>query len=148
MNRSPIGDRITIYYTKIDGTTETPWTVSMRSQVSGESAAEHLQNAALYAAVQAVAGPPSTVEAVRFPPGTQVNSVHVTSSIAEVDLSNAVKSQAGGSFGESGEFKSLVWTLTSLPGIDGVGIRVDGQRLAVLPGGHLDLEKPLHRSDW
>ncbi|MDP9018209.1 MAG: GerMN domain-containing protein [Candidatus Eremiobacteraeota bacterium] len=147
-NHSPVGDHLTVYYTNVDGKTVTPWTVSMRPQQSGEAGQEHLHNAALYAAVQAVAGPPSTTDAIRFPAGTQVRTVSVTGSTAEVDLSGAVKSPAGGSFGESGEFKALVWTLTGLPGIDSVRIRVDGQRLDALPGGHFELDKPLHRADW
>ncbi|GAC1613304.1 MAG: hypothetical protein NVS9B12_14550 [Vulcanimicrobiaceae bacterium] len=147
-NHSPVGDHLTVYYTKVDGVTEVPWDVSMRPQLSGEAGQEHLHNAALYAAVQAVAGPPSTADAIRFPAGTQVRAVSVIGSAADVDLSGAVKSNAGGSFGESGEFKALVWTLTGLPGIDSVSIRVDGQRLDALPGGHLELDKPLRRTDW
>jgi len=145
---SPIGERITVYYTKIDGTSEVPWTITLRPQAAGESAAERLHNVALYAAVQTVAGPSSTVDAIRFPPGTHVRSVLVEGSTAVVDLSGEVRGQAGGSLGESGEFKSLVWTLTGLPGINAVAIRVDGQRLDALPGGHLALDAPLRRSDW
>ena len=120
----------------------------MRPQQHGESAAEHLQNAATYAAVQAVAGPPGTVDAIRFPPGTRVRSVRVDGSTVDVDLSSGVENQSGGSFGESAEFKSLVWTLTALPGIDAVGIRIEGSRVDTLPGGHLELDKPLRRADW
>lgn len=148
IHKSPVGDSLTVYYTKVDGTTEVPWTVSMRPQAGNESGAEHLQNAALYAAVQAVAGPPGTVEAIRFPSGTQVRSVTVTGKTADVDLSGEVKNTGGGSFGESGEFKALVWTLTQLPGIEAVGIRVDGRKLDALPGGHLALDQPLRRTDW
>lgn len=145
--RSPIGDRITVFYTNTDGKTETPWSVSMRPQEKGESAAEHLHNAALYAATQAIAGPPSTIQAVRFPVGTHLRSIDVNGPTADLDLSGEVKAQTG-TFGEDGEFKALVWTLTALPGINAVGIRVDGQRLDTLPGGHLELDTPLHRSDW
>jgi spore germination protein GerM len=145
--RSPVGDHLTVYYTKMDGTTEAPWTVSMRPRSRGETGEEHLQNAVLYAAVQAVAGPPGSVQAVRFPMGTLVKTVRVIGSNVDVDLSGAVKSGTG-SFDESGEFKALVWTLTGLPGIQSVSIRVDGQRIDALPGGHLELDKPLHRSDW
>ncbi len=146
--RSPIGDHITVFYTAgSDGKTETPWSVSMRPQERGESSAEHLHNAALYAATQAIAGPPSSIQAVRFPIGTHLRSIDVTGSTANIDLSDEVKTQTG-TFGEDGEFKALVWTLTALPGIDAVGIRVSGQRLDTLPGGHLELDTPLHRSDW
>jgi spore germination protein GerM len=140
--------RITVYYTKLDGTSEIPWTVSMRPQQRGESAAEHQRNTVLYAATQAVAGPPSDVAAIRFPAGTHVLSASVNDSTALVDLSGEVKNQNAGVLGESGEFKSLVWTLTALPGIQQVAIRVQGQTLDTLPGGHLDLSSPLRRSDW
>ena len=145
---SAIGDHVTIYYTKDDGRTEVPWTVTMRPQQPGESAAEHLRNAILYAATQAVAGPPSNLAAVRFPPGTHVLSVDVNDSTALVDLSKEVKNQNSGVTGESGEFKSLVWTLTALPGIDRVAVRVEGQTLETLPGGEFELKEPLRRSDW
>jgi spore germination protein GerM len=146
--RSPIGDHITVYYTKPDGTTEVPWTVSMRPQQAGESAAEHLRNTVLYAATQAVAGPPSETAAIRFPQGTHVLSAAVNESTATVDLSQEVRNQSSGVLGESGAFKSLVWTLTALPGISQVAVRVQGQTLSTLPGGHLELDEPLRRSDW
>ncbi|MGZ3497516.1 MAG: GerMN domain-containing protein [Vulcanimicrobiaceae bacterium] len=144
---SPVGNQLTVYYTKIDGKTEVPWTVSMRPQQPGESAQEHLHNAVLYAATQAIAGPPSTIDAVRFPPGTHVISANVTGKTAVVDLSKHVENQSG-TFGENGEFKSLIWTLTALPGIDAVAVRVEGQTLETLPGGNLELDQPLRRSDW
>lgn len=145
---SPVGDRITVYYTKLDGGSEVPWTVSMRPQQPNESAAEHLQNAVLYAATQAVAGPPSDVQALRFPAGTHVLGASVNDSTATVDLSGEVKNQNAGVLGESGEFKALVWTLTALPGISQVAVRVQGQTLSTLPGGHLEIDEPLRRSDW
>ncbi|MDQ2872171.1 MAG: GerMN domain-containing protein [Candidatus Eremiobacteraeota bacterium] len=144
---SSVGNQLTMYYTKIDGKSEIPWTVSMRPLQPGEGAAEHLHNAVLYAATQAVAGPASTIDAVRFPPGTQVLSVDVTGSTATVNLSKAVAAQPS-TFGEEGEFKSLVWTLTALPAINAVAIRVEGQKLLTLPGGHLELDQPLRRSDF
>jgi spore germination protein GerM len=145
---SPIGAQIVVYSTKIDGVTESSWSVSMRPQQSNESAQEHLHNTALYAAVQAVAGPPPDVQVIRFPPGTHVGSVDVTGSTASVDLSGEVKDQVGGTLGESGEFKGLVYTLTALPGIASVQVTVDGHKLVTLPGGHLELDRPLLRSDW
>jgi germination protein M len=146
--RSAVSEHVTIYYTKPDGTTEVAWTVSMRPQQAGESAAEHLRNAALYAATQALAGPPSNVAAIRFPPGTHVLSADVNESTATVDLSKEVTDQRSGISGESGEFKALVWTLTALPGIDRVQVRVQGQKLETLPGGHFEIDEPLRRSDW
>lgn len=145
---SAVGDHIVVYYTKPDGRTEVPWSVSMRPQQPGESAAAHLHDAVLYAAVQAVTGPESTISAIRFPTGTHVLSADVNNSTATVDLSGEVKNQGAGVLGESGAFKALVWTLTALPGINQVAIRVHGQVLSTLPGGHLELDEPLRRSDW
>jgi spore germination protein GerM len=143
-----VGETIAIYFTKEDGKTLGDVSVSMRPRQIGESAAEHLHNAALYAAVQAVAGPPNDVRAIRFPPGTRVNGLKVEGSTATVDLSKEVERQAGGTFGENGEFKGLVYTMTGISGINAVQVTVDGARLETLPGGHLELDQPLHRSDW
>lgn len=143
-----LGENIDISYTKMDGNTEVSYPVSLRPPLPGESSAEHLRNAALYAAVSAVAGPPSGVDAIRFPSGTRVLSVNVTGSTAVVDLSTDVEHQPGGTFGESGEFKALVYTLTALPGIDAVQVTIDGRTLATLPGGHVELDQPLRRSDF
>jgi spore germination protein GerM len=142
------GGNLTVYYTKMDGTSMGTYSVSVRPQLAGESATEHRHNVALYAAVQALAGPPGGIEAIRFPPGTRVQSVGVDGSTATVDLSRDVTRQAGGSFGEDGEFKALVYTLTSVPNIDAVKVTIDGATVPTLPGGHLELDQPLHRSDW
>lgn len=141
-------ERLDVYYTKSDGSSMAKWSVSMRPAQSGESAAEHQKNTALYAAVQAVAGPPSDVQAIRFPTGTHVLDASVTGSTATVDLSNEVSKQSGGTFGESGEFKGLVYTMTGITGVDAVQVLVGGHKLDSLPGGHLELDQPLHRSDW
>jgi hypothetical protein len=142
------GEMLAVYYTKLDGKSLGEMSVSLRPRQAGESAAEHLHNTVFYAAVEAVAGPPRTIDAIRFPPGTRVSGVTVEGSTATVDLSKEVEQQAGGSFGENGEFKALVYTLTGIHGIDAVQVTVGGTRLETLPGGHLELDEPLHRSDW
>lgn len=146
-HRSSPGE-VTVYYTKVDGQSEIPWTISARPQQPGESAAAHLQYLALYAASQAVAGPPPDVSAIRFPAGTSVLSASVDGTTAVVDLSSEVNHPGAGSLNESGEFKSLVWTLTALPGIDRVAVRVAGRKVATLNGGSFELDEPLRRSDW
>ncbi len=140
--------RLAVYYTTMDGRTLGHLSVSLRPQQAGESSAAHRRNLALYAAVEAVAGPPSDVQAIRFPPGTRVRSVRLDGTTAIVDLSREVANGGGGSFGENGEFKALVYTMTGLPFVHAVAITVDGQRLQTLPGGHLELDQPLHRRDW
>ncbi|HET9030168.1 MAG TPA: GerMN domain-containing protein [Candidatus Aquilonibacter sp.] len=145
---SGAGDHLAIYYTKMDGTTLGTWSVSMRPRQSGESAAEHLHNTVLYAAVQAVAGPPSEIQAIRFPPGTHVQTVSVNGTTATVDLSKEVTGSTGGSFAENGEFKGLVYTVTGISPVNAVQITIEGQKVNTLPGGHLELDTPLRRSDW
>ena len=139
---------LTVYYSKIDGHSMGTWDVSVRSPQAGQSADEQLHDAVLYAAVQAVAGPPSEVTAIRFPPGTHVLGVSVTGSTAAVDLSSEVTQQPGGTLGENGEFKELVYTVTGVPGINAVQVTVAGRTLNTLPGGQFELDQPLHRSDW
>ena len=132
---------MTVYYTKYDGKTEVAYRVSL-------GAAHDLKSVAFYAATQAVAGPPPNVEAIRFPAGTHVRQLDIDGTTAIVDLSSEVDKFGGGSFDEGGMFKSLVWTLTALHGIDAVSVRVQGSRVATLPGGHLELDEPLARSSW
>jgi len=100
------------------------------------------------ARVEALAGPPSDVPAIHFPTGTRVNDVRLNGSTVTVDLSQDVTKDAGGSFGENGEFKALVYTMTAISGIDAVQVLVQGNRLETLPGGHLELDEPLRRADW
>jgi hypothetical protein len=138
------GDSIVVYYTKIDGTTQAPWRVSL-------GPARDRSSVAFYAAAQALAGPASGIEAVRFPAGTHVLGITLDGSTADVDISGEVKSSAEGGFTETAEFKSLVWTLTdpqTLPGIKTVRIRIDGARVATLPGGHFELDEPLSRATF
>lgn len=141
-------ETIAVYYTKLDGTSLSDVRVSLRPPLPGESAAEHRHNAVLYAAVEAVAGPPNGIEAIRFASGTRVLGAAVNGSTATIDLSKEVAHQAGGTFGENGEFKALVYTVTGIAGIDAVQVTVAGARLETLPGGHLELDQPLHRSDF
>jgi spore germination protein GerM len=132
---------ITVYYTATDGTTLVPWRVSL-------GPARDRKSVAFYAAVQAIAGPPAGIDAVRFPNGTRVVGVDVSGSTARVDLSDDVGRAVEGSYAESAEFKALVFTLTGLPGIDAVDVRVAGKRVATLPGGHLELDEPLTRTSF
>jgi len=137
----PTPPSITVYYTATDGTTVVPWRVSL-------GPARDRRSVAFYAAVQAVAGPPAGIEAVRFPNGTRVLAVDVSGSTAQVDLSDDVGRAVEGSYAEGAEFKALVFTLTGLPGIDAVDVRVAGRRVATLPGGHLELDEPLSRTSF
>jgi spore germination protein GerM len=137
----PAGDHVTVYYTKLDGSTEVPWNVSL-------GPARDPSSVAFYAATQVIAGPPAGTDAVRFPNGTRVRAVRINASTAAVDISKEVAGLVGGSFAEAAAFKSLVWTMTGLPGISSVTVLVDGARVPTLPGGHFELDEPLTRSSW
>jgi len=133
---------IDVYYAKADGTTLAPWHVSL-------GPARDRASVAFYAATQCIAGPPPGIEAIRFPAGTHVRAVDVQGSTADVDISKDVASSAEGGFAESAEFKALVWTLTQPSlGFSAVKVRVEGARVATLPGGHLELDEPLSRSSF
>jgi sporulation and spore germination protein len=144
IHRSPadVGDAITVYYAKADGTTLAPWRVTL-------GPARDPASVAFYAATQCVAGPPPGIEAVRFPAGTRVIAVDVQGAKADVNLSHEVAGASHeGSFAEAAEFKALVWTLTQ-PAlhVSSVTVRIDGARVATLPGGHLELDE-LSRSSF
>ncbi|MEA2688505.1 MAG: hypothetical protein QOJ39_317 [Candidatus Eremiobacteraeota bacterium] len=148
--KSAIGDTITVYYAKADGTTLVPWQVTLNAQRRERSdPALDRRSSVFYAATQCVAGPPPGTEAVRFPAGTHVLAADVQGSTADVDISKEVASSAEGGFAESAEFKALVWTLTQPKfGITSVNVRIAGARVATLPGGHLELDEPLSRSSF
>ncbi len=138
------GDSIVVYYTKADGSSEIPWRVSL-------GPARDRKSVAFYAAAQVLTGPASDVAAVRFPAGTHVRAIELAGSTVDVDLSSEVAKSAQGGFTENAEFKALVWTLTdpqTLPGVNAVRIRVDGTRVATLPGGHFELDEPLSRATF
>ncbi len=136
------GNAIAIYYCKTDGQTLATWTVSLNPSATDPA------SVAFYATAQSVAGPPPGTAAIRFPTGTIARSVHVSGSTATVDLGGAIAREQSGSFAESGEFKALIWTLTSLPGVKAVQVTIDGARVPTLPGGHLELDEPLTRQSW
>jgi spore germination protein GerM len=118
------------------------WVVSVNPN------ATDTKSMAFYAVAQTLAGPPAETTAIRFPAGTVVRSVDASGPTAVVDLGGTIATEQSGSFAESGEFKALVWTLTSLPGVTAVQIKVDGARVPSLPGGHLELDEPLTRQSW
>lgn len=143
--RTPVenaGRSVAIYYVKPETDTLGTWAVSLSPKTTDRN------GVAFYATAQVIAGPPAERQAIRFPAGTIARSVRVSGATATVDLGGAVASPQGGSLGESGEFKALVWTLTSLHDISAVQVLVDGQRVATLPGGHIELDAPLTRQSF
>jgi spore germination protein GerM len=136
------GNAVAVYYCKTDGETLAKWIVSVNPK------ATDTKSVAFYATAQAVAGPPADTAAIRFPAGTVVRSVQIDGPTATVDLAGSIATAQSGSFTEGGEFKALVWTLTSLPGVTAVQVKIGGVRVPTLPGGHLELDEPLTRQSW
>jgi spore germination protein GerM len=147
--QSAVGDAITVYYAKADGTTLVPWQITLDPNRKRSDPELDRKSTVFYAATQAVAGPPLGTEAVRFPAGTHVLAADVQGSTVDVDISKEVAASAEGGFAESAEFKALVWTLTQPKlGVSTVKVRIGGARVATLPGGHLELDEPLSRSSF
>ncbi|HLN47370.1 MAG TPA: GerMN domain-containing protein [Magnetospirillaceae bacterium] len=102
-----------------------------------------------YAATQLLAGPSTGRDAVvLFPAGTVLN-VTVQGDTAVADLEGPLaKAYSGGADDESAMFKSLIYTLTNVPGIARVQVLVGGKKRAALPGGHMELDEPLTRESF
>ncbi|GAC1305159.1 MAG: hypothetical protein NVSMB21_06530 [Vulcanimicrobiaceae bacterium] len=133
---------VAVYYVKPESDGLAKWSVSLSPKTTD------IESVAFYATAQVLAGPPADTQAIRFPAGTIARSVRVADATATVDLGGAITTPQGGSYGESGELKALVWTLTGLHGITSVRVVVDGERVATLPGGHVELDEPLTRQSF
>ena len=132
--------QITVYYCK--GGTEA--LVPVHYAADPKLSADGLAG---FAVNQLLAGPGTLSNAVvLFPPGTQA-SVTVIGATANVNLTGPIeKGLHAGVTDEAALFKSLTYTLTNQPNIKNVQVLVAGQKLAALPGGHLDLSEPLDRA--
>ena len=132
---------LNVFYAQPDGIHLGRWPVALGT-------AHDLESVAYVAVATALAGPPLDVRAIRFPKGTKLRSLHVVDGTATLDLSPEIRATPAGGFAEAGEFKALVWTLTDIPGIQHVRIKIAGAVVPTLPGGHFELDEPLSRADW
>ena len=101
------------------------------------------------AILELIKGPTASGLYPTIPPATTINALYISDGIAYADLSRElIKNHPGGSAGELLTAYSIVFTLTSFPGIDKVQILVDGSSKDTLVG-HLDVSMPLERDeDW
>ena len=133
---------VTVYYCRA-GTgvlVSVPYTVDAK-----------LQGAALdnFLVSQVIAGPSGGREALALFPADTTATVTKSGQTDVVDLRGSLdKRYPGGTTDEIGMFKSLVYTLTAQPNVKDVQVKVDGQTLAALPGGHLELDEPLTRETF
>ena len=132
--------QITVYYCKGGSEALVPVRYAVGSNLSGARLATFSVN-------QLLAGPGTLSNAVvLFPLGTQA-AVDVAGDTATVNLSGPITTGLHtGATDEVALFKSLTFTLTNLPNIKKVQVLIAGQKVAALPGGHLDLSEPLTRA--
>ncbi|MBV8529797.1 MAG: GerMN domain-containing protein [Candidatus Eremiobacteraeota bacterium] len=128
----------------VDAGTEAlaPSEYTVDPNLSGEGLAE-------YAVTQLLAGPSTGRDTVvLFPAGTTIN-VTLNGDMAVADLGGPlVKSYTGGAEDEAAMFKSLVYTLTNVSGVNRVQVLLGGKKRAALPGGHMELDEPLTRGTF
>lgn len=139
---TPPPSQVNIYYCKAgsDQLVRMPFTAD--AKLKGPALATYALN-------QLLAGPSVGRDSlVLFPSGTQA-TVNIDGSVATVNLSGPIaRSFQSGAGDEAGLFKSLTYTMTSLPGITSVQVLVDGNKRAALPGGHFELDEPLTRDTF
>jgi len=98
-----------------------------------------------------VAGPTKSEAAkglfTEIPAGTKVRKAFIEGDTAYVDFSKKLGEYGGGSARVQGLIMQIVYTMTEMPGINKVGIMVDGKSEVVLGGEGYVIEKPLSRND-
>ena len=102
-----------------------------------------------FAVTQLLAGPAIGREnIVLFPRGTLLD-VTLQGDRATVNLTGPLATKyRGGADDESAMFKSLVYTMTNVPGVASVQVLVAGKKRAALSGGHFELDAPLTRETF
>lgn len=93
-----------------------------------------------------IAGPPVDGLMKIIPSGTKINSVKADGDLVIVDLSGNITSYGGGSTWERGIVRSIVLSLTELPGIRRVQFLVDGKQIEYLPQGTV-IAEPMTREE-
>ena len=91
-----------------------------------------------------VAGPPVDHLMKIIPDGTKINSVKIDGDLVIVDLSADIMSYGGGSAWERGIVRSVVLSMTELPGIKRVQFIIDGEKKEYLPQGTIIVD-PISR---
>lgn len=134
--------QVTVYFCKAGTDTLVPMPFSTNRELQGTALASAIVS-------QLLAGPavPQTAVVV-FPPGTAA-AVDVTGDTATVNLTGAIaKPFRGGASDEVALFKSLTYTVTSVPNVKRVQVLVNGRKLPTLPGGEFEIDEPLTRETF
>ena len=138
----PPPDQVTVYFCKAGTDSLVAFHYSAAKNASPEARAQS-------AVAQLLAGPVDPNPALlTFPADTRAK-ITVSDTIADVDLSGSItRRYSGGAGDEAGLFKSLTYTVTDIPGITAIQIRLNGLVAPALPGGQLELDEPLSRATF
>lgn len=79
-----------------------------------------------------------------IPPGTELLDVSISENVATVDLSGEFES-GGGTATMRMRLAQLVYTLTEFDSVDGVELRIDGEKKGAFSSEGLDVSKPQSR---
>ena len=139
---TPLSPQVTVYFCKAGSDTLVPMPFSVDRKLQGSKLATAL-------VAQLLSGPAvPTTSVVLFPTGTAA-TVDVANGTALVNFTGALtKPFRGGASDEVALFKSLTYTLTSVPGVKRVQVQLGGRKLATLPGGEFEIDEPLTRETF
>jgi spore germination protein GerM len=138
----PPTPQITVYFCRAGTDTLVPSPFSANPALQGEKL-----EAALVG--QLIAGPADSQDSVvLFPAGTQA-TVSAAGDVVTVNFTGELaKKFHGGASDEVALFKSLTYTVTSVPGMTSVQILIDGRKRPTLPGGEFEIDEPLTRGTF
>lgn len=141
-NRPAPSPQITVYFCRAGTDTLVPTQFSVDPHLQGAELEK-----ALIGQLLAGAGSDQTT-IVLFPAGTKAD-VKVDGQTATVNFTGTLaKPFHGGASDEIALFKSLAYTVTSVPGVTAVQVLVEGRKLATLPGGEFEIDEPLTRETF
>jgi hypothetical protein len=81
------------------------------------------------------------------PQGTRLLGLSIENEIASVDLTSEFES-GGGTLSMQARLAQVVYTLTQFPTVKGVLLRLDGERVDVIGGEGIPVDRPLRRKDF
>jgi hypothetical protein len=131
--------KVSVYFSRDEKICAAPRVVPATDDVSG-------------AAVQALLGGPTADEKANgvtssIPEGTTLLGFDVTGGLATVDLSGEFAS-GGGSLSMMMRLAEVVFTLTQLPTVTGVELKLDGKTVDEFGGEGLIVPHPMSRADF
>jgi len=82
-----------------------------------------------------------------IPPGTKALSAKTEKGTAAIVFNRRLEAYGGGSSRVEGMIDQIVYTITEVPGVKSVWIKMAGEQELVLGGEGLVIDKPLSRAD-